>query len=96
MPADRSLGRNVHFYDATMPDNALGGLIQNGSVTEANFIDMLGILVITKTPIRVQKRGGTGGGTFVTSTNNKLELGEYDLYCDSKLQSSLWEYGYAN
>lgn len=35
MPINRSLGRNVRFYNALKPSVALGGLIQNGSVTEA-------------------------------------------------------------
>lgn len=63
---------------------ALGGLIQNGSVTEANFLEMLGILLITETPIRVQKRGTSH---IITSTNNQLGLGEYDVYCNSKYSS---------
>ncbi|KAF8418982.1 hypothetical protein EV426DRAFT_638433 [Tirmania nivea] len=82
MPIDRSLGRNVQFYDATSPGDALGGLIQNGSVTEANFLEMLGILLITETSIRVQERGT---GHIITSTNNQLGLGEYDVYCDSPI-----------
>ncbi|KAF8418492.1 hypothetical protein EV426DRAFT_720475 [Tirmania nivea] len=52
MPIDRSLGRNFQSYDATSPEVALGGMIQNGSVREANF---LGILLITEKPIRVQE-----------------------------------------
>ncbi|KAI5783169.1 hypothetical protein DFH27DRAFT_592696 [Peziza echinospora] len=59
MPIDRSVGRNVHFYDATSPNNALGGFIQNGSVMQVNFLGMLGILLVTRprTDIWVQKRG---------------------------------------
>ncbi|RPB28070.1 hypothetical protein L211DRAFT_860397 [Terfezia boudieri ATCC MYA-4762] len=82
MPIDRSLGRNVKFYDATSPEVALGGMIQNGSVTEGNFLDMLGILLITETPIRVQERGS---GHIVMKTNNRLEAGHYDVYCDSPI-----------
>ncbi|RPB29518.1 hypothetical protein L211DRAFT_832221 [Terfezia boudieri ATCC MYA-4762] len=82
MPIDRSLGRNVQFYDATSPGDALGGLIQNGSVTEANFLDMLAILLITKTPIRVQERDS---GHIVMRTNTRLEAGHYDVYCDSRI-----------
>ena len=55
MPADRSLDRNVQFYDARSPGDTLGGLIQNDSVTEANFLEMLGILLITEPPIRVRE-----------------------------------------
>ena len=81
MPIDRSLGRNVQFYDARSPGDALGGMIQNGSVTEGNFLDMLGILLITQTPIRVQERGSSH---IVLKTNTRLEAGHYDVYCDSK------------
>lgn len=81
MPIDRSLGRNVHFYDASVPDVSLGGLIQNGSVTEANFLDMLSIILVTNTPIRVQ---GRTSGHIVTRTNSRVESGEYDIYCDSR------------
>ena len=76
MPIHRSAGRNVQFYDARSPGDALGGLIQNGSVTEANFLEMLGILLSTETPIRVQERGS---GHIVMKTNRY-----YDVYCDSK------------
>jgi len=43
-PTGCSLGRNVNFYDASKPSGALGGPIQNGSVTETNLLDMMGIL----------------------------------------------------
>lgn len=76
MPIDRSLGRNVQFYDATLPGDALGELIQNGSVTAANFLEMLGILLITEAPIRVQERGS---GHIVTRANTRLETGHYDV-----------------
>jgi len=82
MPFDRSLGRNVHFYDATSREKPLGGLFQNGSVTEANFLDFLGILLITEGSIRVQMGGS---GHIVTRTNNRLELGEYDVFCDTSI-----------
>ena len=53
--SDRSLPRSVTFYDATKPGETLGGFVQNGSITEANFLDILGILlVIEEGPIGVQ------------------------------------------
>jgi len=55
MPPNRSPGRNVHFYDATVPDVTLGGFVQNGSVTEANFLDFLFLLLVTTAPLRVQE-----------------------------------------
>jgi len=81
IPIDRSLGRNVHFYDASKPGVALGGFIQNGSVTESNFLAMLWVLLITEAPLRVQERTS---GHVVTITNNPLQPGEYDFYCDSR------------
>ncbi|KAG0636522.1 hypothetical protein HOY80DRAFT_1054169 [Tuber brumale] len=43
-----SVGRNVTFYNAAEPDVALGGLVQNGSVTEENVLDILGILLVVE------------------------------------------------
>lgn len=56
MPLDRSADRNVHFYDVTSPEVPLGGMIQNGSVTEANFLAMLNILLIREDPLHVHER----------------------------------------
>ncbi|KAG0123914.1 HNH endonuclease-domain-containing protein [Tuber indicum] len=89
MSSDRSLDRNVparvHFYDATDPSttgsDALGGLIRNGSVAEANFLQMLGILLIVEAPIHVQHRTSD---KLVTETNNRLPIRTYDVYCESK------------
>jgi len=85
MPIDRNLGRNIHFYDATSREVALGGLIQNGSVTETNFLDMLGIILITEAPLRVQERTS---GHVIATTNNALQPGKYDVYCDSRCSLS--------
>jgi len=84
MPIDRSLGRNVHFYDASKPGVALGGLIQNGSVTETNFLEMLFIVLVTEAPLRVQGRTGH----VVATTDNPLQPGEYDVYCDGRCSLS--------
>jgi hypothetical protein len=81
MPVNRALGRNVQFYDASAPDVALGGFIQNGSVTEASFLEMLGILLVTGVPVHVQERAS---GHIVSMKNNALRTGMYDIYCDGK------------
>ena len=47
---------NVHFYDASNPIVLLGGLVQNASVTEANVLEMLSIVLVTESPLRVQER----------------------------------------
>ena len=78
MPTNRSGGRNVHFYDASVPGVKLGGLVQNGCITEANFLQMVGILLITESPIWVQERVS---GYVVSGSGHVLQLGEYDIYC---------------
>ncbi|KAG0634759.1 hypothetical protein HOY80DRAFT_1018365, partial [Tuber brumale] len=86
MSSTRSDFRNIHFYDATKPSgDALGGLIQNGSVTEANILHMIGIILVTEGPIRVQHRTS---GHIVSETKNPLPIGTYDIYCDRPIQLS--------
>ncbi|PUU82886.1 hypothetical protein B9Z19DRAFT_1119987 [Tuber borchii] len=51
--------RNVWFHDAAHPNVELGGFFQNGSITEANFLDILEILLVVEGepgPLRVQER----------------------------------------
>ncbi|KAF8456037.1 HNH endonuclease-domain-containing protein [Kalaharituber pfeilii] len=79
---NRSHFRNVHFYNGSNPDILLGGLVQNGSVTEANFHQMLEIVLVTETPIRVRHRTS---GHIVSVSGSQLELGNYDIYCDSDI-----------
>jgi len=80
MPVNRSLPRNVRFYDASDPGVILGGLVQNGSITEENFLDTLAILlVLEQGPPRVQERSS---GRVVHRTPLLLGPGEYDIYSD--------------
>ena len=46
MPLDRSVGRDVHIYDAKDPNTILGGLILARGVTNANFHTMIEIFCI--------------------------------------------------
>ncbi|KAG0636794.1 hypothetical protein HOY80DRAFT_908639 [Tuber brumale] len=86
MSLSRFLQRNVSFYDATNPVATLGGLVQNGSITEANFLDILTIiLVVEEGPIRVQERVSRH---IVSRTDVPLETGVYDIYCDASIQVS--------
>ncbi|CUS08066.1 unnamed protein product, partial [Tuber aestivum] len=87
MSVNRSHWRNVSFYDATNPDQALGGVVQNGSITEANFLDMLGILLVSDgSPLRVQERISSH---IISRTDLPLETGVYDIYCDCMCYISL-------
>jgi len=79
MALDCSLIRNVFFHDATNPDVTLGGFFQNGSITEANFLDFLEIVLANLVVIRVKKRTST---RIVSRINVPLEAGAYDIYSD--------------
>ncbi|KAG0128096.1 HNH endonuclease-domain-containing protein [Tuber indicum] len=86
MSLNRSLPRNVKFYDAGKPDEPLGGLFQNGSITEANFLHILTIiLVVEEGPILVQERESSH---IVSRTDMPLGTGAYDIYCDASIQVS--------
>ncbi|KAA8642529.1 HNH endonuclease signature motif containing protein [Aspergillus tanneri] len=74
-------GRNVHFFDGSTGD-MLGGLFQNGSVTQANFIDMLNIVLvvvpqppIVARPLTVKARSGQ----TISRTSQPLTPGDYDI-----------------
>ena len=75
----RSHFSNVHFYDGRNPSILLGGLVQNGSVTEANFLQMLGIVLVMEAPVQAQNRIS---GYVLSTSDSRLELGVYDVYCD--------------
>jgi len=80
MPTDRSHPRSVSFYDYTHPDVALGGFVQNNSITEGNFLDILGILLVVEgSPIRVQERISSH---IVSRTDVPLKRGAYDIYSE--------------
>jgi hypothetical protein len=85
-PLNRSLGRNVRFSDERNPDVILGGLIQNGSVTEMNFLSVLGIVLITTSPIRVYAKAT---GAPVLQADTPLQLGDYIVACNGKSTSML-------
>jgi len=81
MSLNRSLSRNASFHDTSKPDKALGELRQNWSITEAHFVDILGILVVIEEgPIHVQERLRS----FIASrTDMHLQTGVYDIYYNS-------------
>ncbi|KAG0634854.1 hypothetical protein HOY80DRAFT_1096202, partial [Tuber brumale] len=86
MSLNRSRPRNVSLYDASKPAKALGGLVQNGSITETNLLDMLGILlVVGASPMLVQERISSH---IVSRTDVPLQPGAYDIYCEASIQVS--------
>ncbi|KAJ8100164.1 HNH endonuclease-domain-containing protein [Lipomyces tetrasporus] len=76
MAATRAIGRDVHFYIFSEPDKAIGGLRLNPSVTEKNFLSMLGILMVASGPYRVTLRST---GVDLMPTENDLRPGHYDI-----------------
>ncbi|KAK9349583.1 HNH endonuclease-domain-containing protein [Lipomyces doorenjongii] len=80
MSSDRSLGRDVHFYDISRPDKALGGLILTPSITEKTFLFALGILIISAHPYEVYLRGTE---VPLGPTDEPLQPGKYDIKPDS-------------
>ena len=74
----------MHFYDASDGERLLGGLHQNGSITEANFLDMLDFLLVTHSPVRVQDRFSCHE---VARTAKTLEPGMYDVRCKGSSNS---------
>ena len=45
-PSNRIAGRNVHVYNAKDPHVVLGGLVVTTGITNANFHDMLAIVMV--------------------------------------------------
>ncbi|KAK9242260.1 HNH endonuclease-domain-containing protein [Lipomyces tetrasporus] len=76
MAGRRAIARDVHFYHFAEPDKALGGLILNRSVTETNFLSMLGIIIVASGPYRVTLRST---GHDLTPTDEPLQPGHYDI-----------------
>lgn len=70
------------FFDGSTGAR-LGGLFQNGSVTRANFIDMLNIVLVIvlrlstmPCPLTVKSRSGQ----TIPQTSQPLRPGNYDIY----------------
>lgn len=81
MPVNRIAVRNVRICSGTT-GASLGGMQQNGSITEAVSLWILNrILLIATKPFNVRK--GTSGH-ITLPTSNLLEPRTYDVYCDGK------------
>jgi hypothetical protein len=70
--------RNVWFYDG-LTNELLGGVQQNGSITNENFFEMLtSILLVVDTPTTIYSRDT---GQQITLNDEPLEKGHYDIFC---------------
>jgi len=82
MSSHRSHFSNVRFFDEANPDVVLGGLVQNGFLTEKNFLVMLDIVLVTTAPIRVSTEDT---GRVVSMVDTRLDVGDYMVSCEGKL-----------
>ncbi|KAJ5545181.1 hypothetical protein N7535_006436 [Penicillium sp. DV-2018c] len=75
-------GRNVHFFNSSTGD-MLGGVFQNGSITESNFIDMLDIVLVIVSQSRVASQPFTvraRSGQTISRTSQPSAPGDYDIH----------------
>lgn len=71
-------GRNVQFFNS-LTGGLLRGLVQNSSDTQANFIDMLNIVLVVVSPLIVK----TSSLQTISRTSHPLEPGDYNIYVSS-------------
>lgn len=70
--------RNVNFYDG-LTGAHLGGVRQNGSITNANFFHMLmDVLLEADGIISIDHRGT---GQRMPMNTDRLAEGDYDIFC---------------
>lgn len=85
MHMSRSLGRNVHIYDANDPAAELGGLILTNGVTNANFYSMVEIICIFDRDYDYLIRDE--GGTTIERDDHLLQPGNYYILTNGKFQT---------
>jgi hypothetical protein len=70
---NRSVGRNVHIYNANDPGTELGGLILTNGVTNANFYSMVEILFIFESTFFLRDEGDVR----IQRDGHQLQPGNY-------------------
>jgi len=78
-PIDRSEGRNVHIYDANDPATVIGGLILTNGVTNANFYQMVKIIVTIRSDNFFLR---DEGDTKIERNDRPLQPGKYYIVAD--------------
>ncbi|KAK9322301.1 HNH endonuclease-domain-containing protein [Lipomyces orientalis] len=84
MPMSRSLIRNVHVYDPSRPNEPLGGLHLNPSVTRKKFLRMLEMFIRANSPYSVLLRGTE---VLLAPADDPLQPGQYDIRCIARALS---------
>ena len=85
MPGHRYHFCNVRFFDKANPDIVLGGLTQNRSLTEKNFLVILDIVLVTTAPIRVSTKDTR---RVVSMVDTCLDTRDYLVSCEDETQVS--------
>ena len=81
MPSERSIGRNVHIFDARNPTVALGGLILTGGITTSDFYAMMNILFIFTSDYQLQNEHGS----MIPRNGDFLQPGSYYIVASGTL-----------
>jgi len=73
---NRSLGRDVHIYNAKDPAATLGGLILTNGITNNNFYSMVEILVLFASSFELRD----GDDTKIKKNDDPLRPGKYYIH----------------
>ena len=90
--ANRSLGRNVHIYNASNPDTVLGGLFINNGVTNASFYYMVEILFSFSSDYSIRDEGGN----TILRNNHPLQPNNYYIVTQGRFSHDSVIKGTAN
>ncbi|KAK9384989.1 hypothetical protein V1515DRAFT_617691 [Lipomyces mesembrius] len=83
MPANRSSGRDVFMYLASVPTVSIGGGFTNPTLTKMAFLDSLDVLITHDSPLRVYRIND--GRIQIQRTQDSLLPGEYEVESDGYL-----------
>jgi len=83
----RSVGRNVHIYDAREPNQKLGGLLLTNGVTNENLYYMINIILIVHGTFILQHNSNDLAASEVPRDNTPLLPGNYYIVTAGKFLS---------
>lgn len=79
--ANRSLGRDVHIYNANDPATMLGGLVLTKGVTNANFYSMVEVFLFFDCDYFLRDEGGL----VIQRDEEALQPGNYYILTDGRI-----------
>lgn len=85
MSVNRSVGRDVHIYDANDPTTVLGGLILTNGVTNANFYLMVEVFLLFDGKYVLRHEDGTE----LQRNDQPMRQGDYFIVTDSRYSVAL-------